>query len=88
MVVVEVLSPSTRRLDHGEKREASLMHSSLRVYLMVETTHAAVIAYRRTDQGFVREDYTGLDAVVPLPEIEADLPLTEAYERVEFDPEG
>ena len=88
VVVVEVLSPSTRRLDHGENREAYLMLSSLRVYLMVETTHAAVIAYRRTDQGFVREDYTGLDAVVPLPEIEADLPLTEAYERVEFDPEG
>ena len=88
VVVVEVLSPSTRRLDHGENREAYLMLSSLRVYLMVETTPAAVIAYRRTDQGFVREDYTGLDAVVPLPEIEADLPLTEAYERVEFDPEG
>ncbi len=87
VVVVEVLSPSTRRLDHGEKREAYLTLPSLRVYLTVETTHAAVIAYRRTEQGFVREDNFGLDAVVPLPEIDAVLPLSEVYERVEFDPE-
>ena len=88
VVVVEVLSPSTRRLDHGEKREAYLMLPSLRVYLTVETTHAAVIADRRTEQGFVREKYIGLDAVIPLPEIEAELPLSEIYERVEFDPAG
>jgi hypothetical protein len=44
--------------------------------------------FRRTDQGFVREVYQGLDAVVPLKEIEIELPLKEIYEAVEFVPES
>jgi hypothetical protein len=35
-------------------------------------------------RGFVDEVYEGLDAVGPLPEIEAELPLAEIYEGVEF----
>ena len=43
-----------------------------------------IVAYRRTEQGFVREDYEGLTAVLPLSEIEPELPLAEIYQRVEF----
>jgi hypothetical protein len=46
-----------------------------------------VVAFRRTDGGFVREVYEGLDAVLPLGEIGIDLPLAEIYEAVEFVPE-
>jgi hypothetical protein len=46
-----------------------------------------VIVYRRTDHGFVREIYEGLDAVLPLGEIETELPLAEIYDGVEFLPE-
>ncbi len=88
VVVVEVLSPSTRRLDNGEKREAYLSLPSVRVYLMVETTHPRVEVYRLTEQGFVEEHYQGLEAVILLPEIDAALPLSEIYERAEFLPEG
>jgi hypothetical protein len=35
----------------------------------------------------VREVYDGLDAVIPLPEIETELPLAEVYDGVEFTPE-
>ena len=87
VVVVEVLSRSTRRLDDGEKREAYLAIPSLQVYVMVETTHVGVIVYRRSSQGFEPEHYDDLVAVIPLPEIEAELPLSELYERVEFTPE-
>lgn len=87
VVIVEVLSPSTRRIDDGEKKDAYLTIASLSVYLMVEQSAAAVTAYRRTAQGFVREVYQGLDAVVPLPEVESELPLSELYEDVEFTPE-
>jgi hypothetical protein len=40
--------------------------------------------YRRTAQGFVREVYEGMNAVVRLGEIETELPLADVYERVEF----
>ena len=86
-MLVEVLSKSTRRTDTGEKKDAYLTIPSLSVYLLVEPDEALVIAFRRSGDGFVREVYEGLDAVIPLSEIETELPLAEVYERVEFVPE-
>jgi hypothetical protein len=54
---------------------------------MVEQETAAVVVHRRTDQALVREVYQGLETVLPLPEIECELPLAAIYERVEFIPE-
>src|SRR5688572_695700 len=68
-VIVEVLSRSTRRIDEGEKKDAYLTIPPLGVYLLVEQESSAVVAYRRTEQGFVREVYAGPGAVIPLPEI-------------------
>ena len=48
---------------------------------------AAVTAYRRTGTGFTREEYEGLEAVIPLGEIDTELPLAEIYEGVAFVPE-
>jgi Uma2 family endonuclease len=86
-VVVEVLSRTTRRIDEGEKKDAYLAIPSLRVYVLIEQEVATIVVYRRTAQGFVREVYEGMNAVVPLGEIETELPLTEVYERVEFVPD-
>lgn len=86
-VVVEVLSRRTRRIDEGEKKDAYLTIPSLSVYVLVEQETAAVVAFRRTADGFVREVHRGMDAVLPLGEIGADLPLAEIYEGVEFAPE-
>jgi hypothetical protein len=41
---------------------------------------------RKPGGGFASELHTGLENTVPLPEIEAALPLAELYERVEFSP--
>ena len=86
-VLFEVLSRKTRRIDEGEKKDAYLTIPSLCVYVLVEQETPAVVAYRRTEHGFVREVYEGLDAVLPLREVEIDLPLAEIYEAVEFTPE-
>src|SRR5262249_45685816 len=86
-VLVEVLSRSTRRIDEGEKKDAYLTIPTLSLYLLVEQEMPAVVAYRRTADGFEREIYEGLDAIIPLPEIDAELPLRELYDRVEFVPE-
>ena len=83
----EVLSRRTRRLDEGEKKDAYQTIPSLNVYVLLEQESPAAVVFRRTERGFVREVYRGLDAVVPLREIEIDLPLAEVYEGVEFLPE-
>lgn len=44
-----------------------------------------MVAHRRqVNGGFKIEHHVGLEAVIPLPEIEVALPLAEIYERIEF----
>ncbi|MGH2548696.1 MAG: Uma2 family endonuclease, partial [Thermomicrobiales bacterium] len=83
-VLFEVLSKSTRRIDTGEKKDAYLSIPSLCVYALVEQEMALVVVFRRTGNGFAREVYEGMDAVLPLPEVGIDLPLAEIYDAVEF----
>lgn len=87
VVIIEVLSDSTRRADLGEKRDAYLTIPSLKVLLFVEPETPSVTVHRRKPEGgFAIEHHTGLDGTIPLPEIEATLPLADLYERVEFSP--
>jgi Uma2 family endonuclease len=88
IAVFEVLSKGTRRIDEGEKKDAYLTISSLVAYLLVEQSMPLVVVHRRTTQGFAREEYEGLDAIIPLPELGTELPLAEIYEGVEFTPES
>ena len=87
VIIVEVLSRKTRRIDEGEKKDAYLTIPSLHAYLLVEQEYAAVSVFRRTDEGFVHEFYDDLKAVIPIGEIEIELPLSDIYERVKFVPE-
>jgi Uma2 family endonuclease len=87
VLVAEVLSQSTRRIDEGEKKDAYLAIPSLSVYLLVEQSSPVVVVHRRTENGFVSETYQGLDAIIPLPELGTALPLSEVYDGVSFVPE-
>ncbi len=83
----EVLSRRTRRIDEGEKKDIYLTIPCLSVYVLIEQEMPAVTVFRRTETGFVRETYEGLDAVIPVDELDFELPLSEIYEGVEFTPE-
>lgn len=84
VVIVEVLSESTRRTDLGEKREAYLAIPTLKVLLFVEPSKPTATLYRRAPSGgFSSEHLSGPDAVIALPEIEVTLPLADLYEGLE-----
>ena len=87
-VIVEVLSEKTRRIDQGEKKDAYLMIPTLQFYLLIEQDCAMITAYRRTNEGFVREVYEELSSIIPLGEMGAELALSEVYEGVDFVPES
>lgn len=89
VVIVEVLSKSTRELDESNKREDYLSLPSMKVLLHVEQDRPLVRLWRRRPDGsdFEVEVYEGLDAIIELPEIEASLPLADVYEAIEFMPE-
>jgi Uma2 family endonuclease len=84
VVIAEVVSDATRRIDEGEKREAYLTIPTLAAYLIIETDRPRVAVHHRTDSGFIAEAYEGSAAVILLVAIDAELPLAELYERVEF----
>jgi len=85
VVVVEVLSDSTRRVDLGEKREAYLAVPSLRVLIIVDPVKVWVqVDRRRESGGFEQEHYRELSDVITLPEIEGELKLGDVYEGIDL----
>lgn len=85
VVILEVLSDSTRRADLVEKRDAYFTLPSLKVLIFVEPEFPSVTLHRaKAEGGFAVERHSGLEATIPLQEIEASLPLAEVYERVDL----
>ena len=82
VVIIEVLSESTRRTDEHEKREAYAAIDSLLVYVLLEQDSAAAVVYRRGAMGFVREVWLGREATIPLAEVGCELRLCDAYDNV------
>lgn len=86
VVIIEVLSESTRRIDLEEKSKAYLAIPSLKVLVLAESDRPLATVYRcALEGGFGIERHAGLDAIISLPEIAASLPLAELYERVIFE---
>jgi Uma2 family endonuclease len=84
VVIVEVLSESTRRVDESEKLDAYLTIPTLEAYLLIDATHPCVVVHQRTDSGFKRVVYGTLEHAIKLDYIGVELPLAEIYERVDF----
>lgn len=79
-VIFEVLSPSTDRADHGDKRQNYQSIASLKVYGLVDQNRATVTIYRRERSGaWTTELYSDLEQTVPLPEIACTLPIAAIY---------
>ena len=85
VLIIEVLSDSTRRIDEGEKKDAYLTVPSLEVYIMVDQEAPLAVVFRRTGSDFDRSVISGLDAVIPVPGVGIELPLSEIYEGVAFE---
>lgn len=83
-VVIEVLSETTRRTDEGEKVAAYQKIPTLNVYIMLEQDIVGVVVHRRTGTVFEREVNSDLTAIIPLPEIDAELRLASVYDEVNF----
>lgn len=85
VLIVEVLSKSTRRYDEGEKRDAYLTIPSLQYYLLLEPDRPHATVYRRVDADFAVEVFSGIDGVVPLPKLGIELTLGPLYSALAYD---
>ncbi len=81
-VILEVLSPSTRRNDEVQKFRDYLTIPTLQTYILAETDAPYLTIHRRVDAGFRREILSGSEAVLHLAEVGISLSLAELYEGV------
>src|SRR5688572_5267428 len=58
VLIIEVISKSTRRIDESEKKDGYLLIPALQLYLLVEPARPLVVGYRRTPAGFVHEAHS------------------------------
>lgn len=81
IVVVEVLSESTRRIDEGEKRDSYLTIPSLHHYVLLEQDRPYARVDSRTESGtFESLIYDGIDSVIDLKPLNLQLPLRSVYD--------
>lgn len=86
-VVIEVVSPTSRARDEGEKRKAYQALSSLRDYVLIEQDFARVIVWSRKGEGrWSKMVFDGLESEFRLPSVDFALPLSELYKRINFPP--
>ncbi len=83
LLVIEVLSKTTRDYDRGAKFEFYKGIETLREYVLIESESPRVEFYRRgTVNQWIVEAYHGLDAIVHLESLGLDLPLRQICHKV------
>lgn len=85
ILVVEVLSPGTAKVDREEKREAYQALPSVMEYLLISQDAPHVTQYvRQADGQWLRHDYGDLMTLVNLPSIGCTLAMRDLYDGLEF----
>jgi Uma2 family endonuclease len=84
ILIIEVLSPSTERIDRARKKLDYFATESVRQYAIVEQDERLVDLYTRTEVGWINEVITG-DAALKLSSIAVELSLDTIYEDTELD---
>jgi Uma2 family endonuclease len=86
-VVLEVLSPTTAADDRSWKFAHYRRLETLTDYVMLSQFQPFIEHYMRRDNQWMLTEVVGIEAVLRLPSIGCDLPLSAIYERVEFAPD-
>ena len=82
VVIVEVLSDSTRRLDDGEKKDAYFTIPSLTHYILLEQESPVAVLYQRAGEHFERHEFTNLTDEIVIEYLDLSVPLQELYDGV------
>lgn len=76
-LLIEVLSPSSERIDRREKRLAYSLLPSLREYLIVDQDQMRIDLHRRTEQGWTHSTHS--EGVIHLDCLDCDIALNDIY---------
>jgi Uma2 family endonuclease len=86
-IVVEVLSPSTEKIDRGRKLEAYKRSSSMQEIVLINQFVQAIEVYRRDEQDAMiwHSVFYGPGSDIELKSIDMHLALHEIYQGIDFD---
>ncbi len=86
ILIIEVVSASTRQTDRREKLRAYQQMASVHEYVIVEQEKISVEIHRRQPNGsWITYFYTRTDTEFPLESVDLTLQLSEVYRRVTFE---
>jgi Uma2 family endonuclease len=86
LLLIEVLSESTRDYDRGRKFQYYRTLSSLTEYLTVAQDEPRVEQYtRQPESRWLLTEFSRLEQTIPLASLPCALPLIEVYDRIEWD---
>jgi len=80
-VIIEILSPSTKNYDRGEKFTLYRDIPALKEYILVDTAAIRIEAFRINDRGhWELEEYKSVEGIFRIQSIDASLPVADIYE--------
>lgn len=88
VLVAEVLSPSTMKIDLGDKAAEYLQLSGLAAYIVLAQDEVKAWVYDRGSDRRLRSGpqvFSGADASISIAAMNIDLPLIDIYDGIEFD---
>lgn len=84
-LIVEVLSITTEKMDRNQKKDAYQALPSVKEYLLVSQTAHHITRFSRYGEFWHREEFSGLDTIIHLPNLKCDLAIRDIYEGVVFE---
>ena len=86
-IVVEVLSPSTEKLDRNEKMKRYQDKATIQEVLLISQFDAYIEVFRRGSGDVMSWDYAtyGLGEVVAIDSLDIQISIEEIYEDIDFD---
>jgi Uma2 family endonuclease len=85
ILIVEILSESTRADDRGDKFNFYKQLPALEEYVLVESERAHVEVFHRSSQAeWTIEMFDGLDAIAALHSVRCEIPLNQLYAKVSW----
>ena len=86
LLIVEVLSKSTKNYDQGDKFTFYRSIPQFKEYVLVEQNQYQVMHYSKTNEGeWIFREYKSEDDIVKLQHLDFEISLVDIYQDVNFD---
>jgi Uma2 family endonuclease len=85
IVLIEVLSNSTKSYDRGDKFKLYRDISTLKEYILIDSKNVGIECWRINTRGYWQlEEYKTIDQVLLIPALQISIPLQEIYDGTDF----